>query len=348
MAFLLFLTTALAHAATLAAQDAPAQALANPRPAPTLAKLDYPDSTSGLEHLVKDIIRAQKENDGARADALLKSFILPNPRTWYDQVFGEDVAQSPISLYEKSFAAIPASMARFFLNAQAENMSQVQVVRFEKSCDDNAGEDAFGILHAQQQPVPLYELRLVHGDKFLRLFAFAFVDGFFRFIITPKMEGKVFGGVRTEDLRASRGASSALTDSPAPRFRVGAAVQAAKLLKRVQPEYPDLARREHLQGTVKLHALIGKDGLLRRLYVIKGYCSLAEASMNAVSQWRYSPTILEGKPVEVDTEIDVIFQLRNSFLNRKGQKLSPPATFSRTCFLPLGLYQPLFHDLLVA
>ena len=70
--------------------------------------------------------------------------------------------------------------------------------------------------------------------------------------------------------------------------------------------------------------------------------------MNAVSQWRYSPTILEGKPVEVDTEIDVIFQLRNSFLNRKGQKLSPPATFSRTCFLPLGLYQPLFHDLLVA
>ncbi len=310
-ALLLFPTIALAHATAFTAQDAPAQAPATPPPAPTLPKLDYPDSTAGLEHLVRDITKAQKENDGARADELLKSLILPNPRTWYEQVFGEDVAQSPLSLYEKSSAAIPASMAQFFLNAQAENMNHVQVVRFEKSCDDNAGEDAFGILHARQQPVPLYELRLIHGEKFLRLFAFAFVDGSFRFIITPKMEGKIFGGVRTEDPGASGGASSAISDPPAPRFRVGGAVQAAKLLKRVQPEYPDLARREHLQGTVRLHALIGKDGSLRRLYVIKGYCSLAAASVNAVSQWRYSPTILEGKPVEVDTEIDVFFQIRN-------------------------------------
>jgi len=88
-------------------------------------------------------------------------------------------------------------------------------------------------------------------------------------------------------------------------------VVAAKIIRRVQPEYPDAARREHLQGTVKLHAVIAKDGTIRMLRVLTGYCSLAEAAMKAVRQWRYSPTLLEGNPVEVDTTIEVIFQMRN-------------------------------------
>jgi len=284
---------------------------ASPRPpsSATTPNFDYPDSTSGLEHLVKDIIKAQKENDGVRAATLLQSLILPNPREWYDRIFGGDVAETPESLYEKAGSSIPTSMAHFFLNAQSENMDQVQVVRFEKSCDDNAGEDAFGILHARQQPVPLYELRLLHGDKFLRLFAFAFVEGSFRYIITPKMDGKVFGAARPKTASSSGGQATNTPDSSAPYYRVGGTVQAAKLIKRVQPEYPDVARREHLQGAVKLHALISKDGSLRKLYVIKGYCSLARSSLNAVSQWRYSPTLLLGNPVEVDTEIDVFFKL---------------------------------------
>jgi hypothetical protein len=305
----LSLVILLIWAASLPAQEAYPQVPSTPPPSSTLPTLDYPDSTSGLEHLVKDIIKAQKESDGARAESLLQTLILPNPRAWYDQVFGGDVGESPESSYEKSSASIPSAMAGFFLNAQAENMNQVQVVRFDKSCDDNAGEDAFGILHARLQPVPLYELRMIHGDKFLRLFAFAFVDGSFRYIITPKMEGKVFGAGRPKDSAASAGAPPDAANPPVPRLHVGGAVQAAKVVSRVQPEYPAKARGEFLQGTVKLHALIGKDGALRKLYVIKGYCSFAESSLKAVSQWRYAPTLFNGQPIEVDTEIDVIFSL---------------------------------------
>lgn len=301
----------LALAAALPAEDARTPVQPPPPPTAAVPTLDYPDSTSGLEHLVQDIIKAQKENDGARADVLLKSLVLPHSREWYDQVFGEAVAETPESLYEESSSSIPPSIAHFFLNAQSENINQVQVVRFDKSCDDNAGEDAFGILHARLLPVPLYELRLIRGDKFLRLFAFSFVEGSFRYIIAPKMEGKVFGGPRPKDSPASGSESADAANSPPLRARVGGTVQAAKLLKRVQPEYPERARQEHLQGTVKLHALIGKDGSLRKLYVIKGYCSLAESSLKAVSQSSYSPTLLLGNPVEIDTEITVIFSLQN-------------------------------------
>jgi len=93
-------------------------------------------------------------------------------------------------------------------------------------------------------------------------------------------------------------------------IRQGGAVTAAKLVQRIQPEYPEIARQERIQGTIRLHAIIGKDGTIRGLRVMSGACSLSKSAYDAVKKWRYSPTTLEGKPVEVDTTIDVIYSLR--------------------------------------
>ena len=78
----------------------------------------------------------------------------------------------------------------------------------------------------------------------------------------------------------------------------------------MQPIYPVVAREEHLSGTVKMHAVIGTDGSVESLRILSGRCSLARASVDAVRQWRYQPTLLNGTPVEIDTEIDVIFSLQ--------------------------------------
>ena len=94
-----------------------------------------------------------------------------------------------------------------------------------------------------------------------------------------------------------------------PRVRVGGAVQAAKIINRVQPTYPPLARQTRISGTVKLHAIIGKDGTVQSLQVIAGHPLLVQSALDAVRQWRYQPTLLNNEPVDVDTEIDVIFSL---------------------------------------
>ena len=94
------------------------------------------------------------------------------------------------------------------------------------------------------------------------------------------------------------------------RVRIGGSVTAAKLINRVQPIYPALARQTGIQGVVKLHAILGKDGNVQQLQVISGHPLLVQAALDAVRQWIYEPTLLEGKPVEVDTEIDVFFQLQ--------------------------------------
>lgn len=93
------------------------------------------------------------------------------------------------------------------------------------------------------------------------------------------------------------------------RVSVGGNVQAARLVNRVQPLYPPLARQTRISGTVKLHAIIGKNGAVEQLQVISGHPLLVQSALDAVKQWRYQPTLLNGEPVEVDTEIDVIFSL---------------------------------------
>jgi len=93
------------------------------------------------------------------------------------------------------------------------------------------------------------------------------------------------------------------------RIRQGGNVQAALIMNRVQPQYPPLARQARVSGTVKLHAIIAKDGTVQELQVISGHPLLIQAALDAVRQWRYRPTLLNTEPVEVDTTIDVIFTL---------------------------------------
>ena len=73
--------------------------------------------------------------------------------------------------------------------------------------------------------------------------------------------------------------------------------------------YPALAKTAHVSGTVVLHAIIAKDGSIQELQFVSGPPLLMKAAMDAVREWRYRPTLLNGEPVEVDTTIDVVFTL---------------------------------------
>jgi periplasmic protein TonB len=117
--------------------------------------------------------------------------------------------------------------------------------------------------------------------------------------------GGVIGGV----IGGAGGAPPPPKPTRSGPVRVGGAVQAARLVNRVQPVYPPLARQTRISGTVKLHAIIGKDGSVQSLQVVSGHPLLVQSAMDAVRQWRYQPTLLNNEPVDVDTEIDVIFSL---------------------------------------
>jgi periplasmic protein TonB len=129
---------------------------------------------------------------------------------------------------------------------------------------------------------------------------------------TGGVPGGVAGGSLGGTIGGVIGGMGGAPPPPKPtqqRIRQGGSVQAALLVNKVQPVYPPLARQTRIAGTVRLHAIISKTGSVESLEVLSGHPLLVRAAMDAVQQWRYKPTLLNGEPVEVDTTIDVIFSL---------------------------------------
>jgi len=115
--------------------------------------------------------------------------------------------------------------------------------------------------------------------------------------------GGVLGGV------LSRTPAAVPAKPNVQRVRVSQGVTQGLLTKKVQPQYPPLARQARIQGSVVLRALISKTGQIENLQVVSGHPMLTSSAIQAVKQWEYKPYILNGQPVEVETSITVNFTL---------------------------------------
>jgi periplasmic protein TonB len=93
------------------------------------------------------------------------------------------------------------------------------------------------------------------------------------------------------------------------RLRVSSGITEGMLLHRVEPLYPVIAQRGHIQGAVQLRAIISRDGTIENLQLVSGHPMLVPAAIDAVKQWRYRPYVLNGEPLEVETVVFVNFHL---------------------------------------
>ena len=127
--------------------------------------------------------------------------------------------------------------------------------------------------------------------------------------------GGVLGGIigsvpigSSASASPAREGSSEAGDS-ASASESAATCRQAKLIRQPKPVYPPLAKQARIQGVVRFNAVIGKDGTIQNLKVVSGHPLLVPAALEAVKQWVYQPTLLNGEPVEVVTQIDVNFTL---------------------------------------
>jgi TonB family protein len=109
---------------------------------------------------------------------------------------------------------------------------------------------------------------------------------------------------------AEKTASSAL--QPASIVELSSDAAEGNLLRRVEPEYPEQALAQHVQGPVLLDLHIGRDGSVQQIKVVSGDAELAEAAVTAVRQWKFKPQLVHGRPVEMETQITLKFTLPSS------------------------------------
>ena len=93
-------------------------------------------------------------------------------------------------------------------------------------------------------------------------------------------------------------------------IRVDPADQQKRLVKSIAPEYPDVARLAGIEGDVTLRIFVGRDGTIRDVVPVSGPPVLARAAIHAVEQWRYVPAVVNGRPMNVITNVTLAFRLR--------------------------------------
>jgi protein TonB len=117
-------------------------------------------------------------------------------------------------------------------------------------------------------------------------------------------------GIAIDDGRRQPERPAEVRPQRPPRLLVGH-LEPAMLVHRVEPQYPPLARQIHREGQVELHAIISTDGTIQSLQVVSGDPLFLRSATDAVSQWRYRATVLNGQPVEIETYITVIYTLQH-------------------------------------
>jgi len=120
----------------------------------------------------------------------------------------------------------------------------------------------------------------------------------------PEPSGK--GGKKLSDFM-SDGPATSNVKFGGPK-RIISQLSEGQLVNRVEPVYPHIAAISGIQGQVKLHAIIGRDGRIQSLSAVSGHPLLVRAALEAVEQWRYRPYVLNGEAVEVETLITVNFK----------------------------------------
>lgn len=291
-----------------------AQQLPLPQPAPSAQQTpassaapaipSYPDSPAGLEKLMKEMLELEKHGDTNALAPYLQSLVLPSPDAWFKSIFGDTVGAQLALSYEPTAKGLPQAMAATLKNLRQEGFAgRFEVVDFNKPCAAPSfmvpsesetkalGPSATRLLAFRKQHQPMYTVWFRKGRSVSTMAFFIYDEGAFRYTGKPEIPDSV----------AAQG--------PQPEVKSGATIQAARLIYKVGPEYPVAAKEAHVQGTILLSAEIGKDGSVEDLSYVSGPQALISSAMDAVKQWKYQPTMLNGTPVPVDTCITVIFNL---------------------------------------
>jgi hypothetical protein len=258
----------------VSATPPPAQTSTAPAPAPDSQALQ------DLKQQIEDIFAALKKKPLDRFETAIEELRLPDEKAWFSEVFGPENAEKMAQIYLSLWPRFED------LNRQAfkvdHEMKRTDLVVRQASTADFL--DISRVSAAMQSPVAMYIVSTSkHGtENDLHPGFYVFVQGRFRCV--PLTVFRVLPGVRKM------------------RVRIAGNVTQAKIVKRIQPDCP---ADVHASGDVVVHAIIGLDGTVSELAYVSGPPLLAPFAIDAIKQWHYETTYLNGEPIEVDTTISV-------------------------------------------
>ena len=198
-------------------------------------------------------------------------------------------------------------LARIMVVGVSDQVREDLMSRLGVRVGDTLAADSFArisaIVHEFDEHMTVMHGKSSNGEVAINIIASTMAPSA---AVVGGVPGGVIGGVLGSVPMTAANPSG--TPNP-KRITIGGNIQQAKLLAQPRPSYPPLAKQARISGVVKLQAIIAKDGTVADLQVIAGHPLLIPAALEAVKQWVYQTTLLNGEPVEVQTQIDVNFTL---------------------------------------
>lgn len=254
----------------------------------------YPNTTNGLQQLLRDVRQAARSGDKQQVTAFVKNMEVPDCKTWLYKMYARDKADSWMGLCEAKVGDPSEKSMQELFEQIARDDGEILTRKVNDNPEPGRGME-WGWLQAIKQPLDIYfaswkPARATGATKIEPIGYFMFVGGGFRWdslihFVKPKIGN----------------------------FKIVPPV----LIKKVAPIYPVEAAAQHLSGTVRVYYNIGADGVVHDATAISGEGlsenpTLRKAAEEAVIQWRFKPATLDGKPIEMGARtVDIIFPPRN-------------------------------------
>jgi len=275
----------------LQGKDVTAQSSA-PSTTQSTAAESYPNTAGGLHSLLTDLLAVAKRDDEAKVWSKIAQMEIPDYENWITRTYGQEKGQALADAYGKSLKLNEQQFEMLWVElAKQEGEITINKLDVANRRFDLAKQDDGLANPTDQFKADWKKTDSSAGPARQAIGYFCFVDGKFRLKSIP------------HDVQILS------TIKPGP-FVPG------KLINRVQPMYPETARKLMLRGIVSVNVVIHKDGTVTVQNVGAGHPLLAPAAVTAVQQWKYEPTTVSGEPVDVQTKVYVTFE----FSQQQGEQ----------------------------
>jgi TonB family protein len=255
-----------------------------PNTARSAAGESYPNTADGLHSLLTDLLAVAKGDDEGKFWSKIAEMEIPDYENWFTRTYGREKGQVLADAYGKSLKLSEQQFEMLWMELAKQegeitiNRLDVANRRFDLAKKDDSLANPTDEFKADWKKTGTSA-----GPARQAIGYFCFVDGKFRLKNFPH-EVQILS-----------------TTKPGP-------VVAAKLINRVQPVYPEAARKLRLRGMVSVNVVIHKDGMVTVQNVGAGHPLLAPPAVAAVQQWKYEPTTVSGEPVDVQMKVYVTFE----------------------------------------
>jgi TonB family protein len=245
---------------------------------PTVPTIAYPNNSEGLRGLLDNMLDVAKKGDKEELQSLIRELEIPNYETWFTKNFGQEKGESWAEPYGRWLTRKESQFEDLMMKlAHMDGEFLVAKMDTAKRYDLLNGP-LDGYITSWKIPAA------PKGKELVTIADFFFVDGKFRWDGTTQYFP---------------------FETPTKR-----SIVMAKVVRKVQPKYPAEARENRIEGTVRLQVIVCKDGSVTVQNVLEGDPLLSPAAIQAVRQWRYEPTLLDGEPIDMQTTIEVAFTLK--------------------------------------